>query len=744
MKHWFRRAASAFLALTILTASAAASNILRESSLELADSLTLDSAYLEGAAGAVAENVLTYRPGGDVSPMVVYGDTLYGRSTMDEMQAYIAKKGNTAVAAINAAFFDMSTGIPYGMVVTEGVLRTSGSVATVGIWEDGQVKIGQPALSVEMDYSGGTVSLNYNKALTKTNGFNLYSQDYDEKTKSRISAYNLVLTPDSEQLPLDGTVQAKVARIVEDTASCEIPKGSFVVALATDTTYASALEAVKKVQVGETVTLRTSLDQDWTGVAYAVGGGELLVENGRALAGFELDTANKQAARTALGVKSNGEVVLYTADHGSLSKGLTLEELAERMAELGCQTAVNLDGGGSTCLGATLSGDTAFTTVNSPSDGKQRPCANYLFLVRPTTRAGAASQLFVYPYNQAVLPGGSLEMTVKAADSSYMAAPVPGGVTFSATGGSMSGNVFTAGQAGRATVTASANGITGSATVLVVDTPSVIQVRRADQTKSLTSLTVENGAQVELIASAAYLGSPLAAENTSFTWTLTPEVGTVTADGVLTAGENNAKGTLTVSCGGCTVEIPVEVKANPFVDMKDHWAKDYVSELYFQGVLQGSDNGQGQMVYRPDASMTRQEFVVALIRYLGVDVSGYQDAELPFDDGDQIADWAMDAFRTAYRLGYVSGSQQGGKLYAAPTSTISRQEAMTILARTQNASSESDALSQFSDQAKTADWARPYLTAMVEKGVINGSNGQLNPTGNVTRAQVAKMLYAMS
>lgn len=743
MKQWFQRAASVLLALTILTSGAAASNVLRESSLELAGSLTLNSAYLEGDKGAVAENVLTYRPGGDVSPLVVYGDTLYGRSTMDYVQEYIAKKGSTAVAAINAAFFDMSTGIPYGMVVTDGVLRTSGSVVTVGIWDDGTVKIGQPTLTVEMDYSGGTVSLNYNKALTKTNGFNLYSRDYDEKTKNSISAYNLVLTPDSEQLPLDGTVQAKVTKIVKDTASCEIPKGCFVVSLATDTAYASAMEAVKKVQIGETVTLRTSLDQDWADVAYAVGGGELLVENGRALTGFTLDTADKQAARTALGVKANGEVVFYTADHGSLSKGMTLEELAERMAELGCRTAVNLDGGGSTCLGATLPGDIAFTTVNSPSDGKQRPCANYLFLVRPTTRAGAASRLFVYPYDQAVLPGGSLEMTVKATDGNYMAAGVPSGVTYSAVNGSMSGNVFTAGKAGKATVTASANGITGSATVLVVETPSAIQVKRADQTKVLTSLTVENGAQVDLTASATYLGSPLAAEDTSFTWTLSPEVGTVTADGVLTAGESNAKGVLTVSCGACAVEIPVEVKANPFVDMKTHWAKDYVSELYFQGVLQGSDNGQGQMIYRPDASMTRQEFVVALIRYLGVDVSSYKDAEMPFDDAGKIADWAMDAFRTAYRLGYVSGSQQGDKLYAAPTSTISRQEAMTILARTQNASSDTDALDQFSDQAKVADWARPYLTAMVEKGVINGSNGQLNPTGNVTRAEVAKMLYAM-
>ena len=745
MKQWCKRAASVLLVLTILATCAAAAGpeVLQENQLPLADSLRLGGAALDAEKGTATEQVLTYTPGGDVTPMVVFGDTLYGRSTMDYIQAYLAKQGYTAVGAVNASFFDMNNGIPYGMIVTDGVLRTSGNVNTVGIWSDGTIRIGLPELHVELSYVGGNTEINYNKALTKTNGFNLYSRDYDEKTKNTISAYNLILEPETDVLTVDCQVKAKVRRIVDDTASCDIPAGCFVLSLATDTAYASAMEAVETMQVGDTVTITATVDRAWEAVAYAVGGGELLVENGRALSDFTLDTADKQAARTALGVKSNGDVVCYTVDHSETSKGMTLEELAERMADLGCVTAVNLDGGGSTCVGVTLPGYSEFTTVNEPSDGKQRPCANFLFFVRPTTRAGAAARLFVYPYDAAVLPGGELEMTVKAADYNYMAASVPGGVTWSATNGSMSGNVFTAGRTGTAVVTATAGSLTGSAKVLVVETPTSILVRRADQDKALTSLTVESGSTVDLTAEAEYLGAELAAKDSSFTWTLSEGIGSVTADGVLTAGENNAKGELTVSCGDLTVAIPVEVKANPFVDMKGHWAKEYVSELYFQGVLQGSADTSGQMVFRPDASMTRQEFVVALIRYLGVDTNSYAGAELPFADQNQIADWALDAMKTAYRLGYLTGSQKGDQVYANPKSTISREEAMTILARTQNASSDSDALNQFSDQAKTSDWARPYLTAMVEQGIINGSNGKLNPKGDVTRAQVAKMLYAM-
>ena len=33
---------------------------------------------------------------------------------------------------------------------------------------------------------------------------------------------------------------------------------------------------------------------------------------------------------------------------------------------------------------------------------------------------------------------------------------------------------------------------------------------------------------------------------------------------------------------------------------------------------------------------------------------------------------------------------------------------------------------------------------MLQAGIISGSNGKLNPTGKVTRAEVAKMLYMLS
>ena len=142
--------------------------------------------------------------------------------------------------------------------------------------------------------------------------------------------------------------------------------------------------------------------------------------------------------------------------------------------------------------------------------------------------------------------------------------------------------------------------------------------------------------------------------------------------------------------------------------------------------------------------MTRQEFVVALMRFLDVDVTLYTKSDLPYADNDKIAKWAQDAMKAAYQLGYMSGSSSNGKLYAKPTATISRQEAMVILARSQKLQQEDESvLNKFTDAGRIASWARPELAAMVERGIISGSKGKLNPTGNVTRGEVAKMLYAL-
>lgn len=81
--------------------------------------------------------------------------------------------------------------------------------------------------------------------------------------------------------------------------------------------------------------------------------GPTLVKNGQVSISSteENRKANYGNPRTAIGVLANGHYVFVVSDgRTDKSVGLSLDELAEFMNKLGCQTAYNLDGGGSTTM----------------------------------------------------------------------------------------------------------------------------------------------------------------------------------------------------------------------------------------------------------------------------------------------------------------------------------------------------------------------------------------------------------
>jgi exopolysaccharide biosynthesis protein len=90
-----------------------------------------------------------------------------------------------------------------------------------------------------------------------------------------------------------------------------------------------------------------------------------------------LSGSQGRAPRTAIGWnKDSIYLVVVDGRQRSLSVGMSLPELADYMAHLGCEEAMNLDGGGSTTFWIYGS------VQNSPSEGKERPAANALLLMR--------------------------------------------------------------------------------------------------------------------------------------------------------------------------------------------------------------------------------------------------------------------------------------------------------------------------------------------------------------------------
>jgi exopolysaccharide biosynthesis protein len=84
-----------------------------------------------------------------------------------------------------------------------------------------------------------------------------------------------------------------------------------------------------------------------------------------------------QHARTALGIKSDGSIVIVVVEHRT--KGLSMLELAQLMKSLGCQYAINLDGGGSSTL--YIKGEVVNQTMGDMDEG------NGLQILRPVSDA---------------------------------------------------------------------------------------------------------------------------------------------------------------------------------------------------------------------------------------------------------------------------------------------------------------------------------------------------------------------
>ena len=189
---------------------------------------------------------------------------------------------------------------------------------------------------------------------------------------------------------------------------------------------------------------------------FAVGGNQPLVRDGAALPDGQLD--NAVHPRTAIGFKDGGKTMLLVTADGRQAPvlGVTLRQLARTFVALGAETALNLDGGGSTTMVARALGENAVTVRNSPSDGFERHDPNGVG-VFVTPGNGVVDELIVTPEEPRVFPGLRRTLTVKAVDDHDT--PVAAG-DVSWTGAATASSTAPADASGKVTATAKSGAAT--------------------------------------------------------------------------------------------------------------------------------------------------------------------------------------------------------------------------------------------------------------------------------------------
>lgn len=117
----------------------------------------------------------------------------------------------------------------------------------------------------------------------------------------------------------------------------------------------------------------------------AIGGGPVLINRGKVVDTYVEELFNGSGGigpdtnqpRTAVGAMEDGRLVFFVCEGRQMTEGvygLTTGEVAQVLADLGCTEAINLDGGGSSCM---LVGGKATIKV---SDGSQRAVASAIYI----------------------------------------------------------------------------------------------------------------------------------------------------------------------------------------------------------------------------------------------------------------------------------------------------------------------------------------------------------------------------
>jgi hypothetical protein len=168
-----------------------------------------------------------------------------------------------------------------------------------------------------------------------------------------------------------------------------------------------------------------------------------------------------------------------------------------------------------------------------------------------------------------------------------------------------------------------------------------------------------------------------------------------------------------------------------FADMENHWAKTAADNLGSRLVVNGVGNGN----FEPNRAITRGEFAAIITKALGIYRTGVGTDQF----GDvQKTNIFYDAISVADDYGLITGYTNG--LYE-PDKKITREEAMAILTRAADIvkleNNSGKTVENFTDAAQVSDWAKDYVKVNIEKGIIVGSDGQIRPKADISRAEVA-------
>ena len=284
-----------------------------------------------------------------------------------------------AIAAVNGNFGN-DWGRPLGLFAEDGVLKTS-PIASGGAFalskDERHAYVGYPDLEVVADNATSGARWNvsdWNDQYPAPAGIAGYTKAGGDPVRPPSDSCSVRLLPQSKMRWSAARVGVGRTYDVDKVACGErlYPLNGVVLAADRGTNNAARLSAARR---GQDVRLAWSLG--WAGVMDAIGGSPVLMRDGRVAVDSCSGYVCQRHPRTGIGVTAKGHILLVTVDgRRDGSVGMSIMEFARLFQWLGAESAMNLDGGGSSTM--VVRG----RIVNSPSDsGGEREVVSSLIVL---------------------------------------------------------------------------------------------------------------------------------------------------------------------------------------------------------------------------------------------------------------------------------------------------------------------------------------------------------------------------
>jgi hypothetical protein len=379
---------------------------------------------LETAVGPLSIHVIAVDPHrGDIKlGTVLSDDALESRG---ETIGSMARR-TRAVAGINADFFDIgNTNRPIGIVVRAGaLLQLPYKRYALAIARDGLAQIAEFTFSGEIEIDQRTMPLEGIDELPQNGGLSLLTPAYGH-VRPQDDVTFVTLEPVSGVPPLS---RYRVTGVGDNTATQ--PPGYYVAIGPNDYSFINVPEVGSVVSVtGDLAPL--GLDS----ITAAVGGGALILRDGQWYDDTDAPYRRENTRRmpcSGAAIAADGRLYLVEVDgrQPEISVGVTRMEFSALMRSLGAVDGLLFDGGGSSTIVVRRPGDIETAVTNSPSDGRERPVSDGLF-VYSTARVGEPVRLVARPGTIRALPGADVQLRVAAVDAANHVVGIGAGVSAS-------------------------------------------------------------------------------------------------------------------------------------------------------------------------------------------------------------------------------------------------------------------------------------------------------------------------